>query len=224
MHILILNFNPLQALFIQRGLRYENIGADICQPENLAQLWYGQYEAIVMPLQAWKVEAVTMLSTLRSSLGAVPLLITSRIPPPVSIKRTIKQDEHTIFVGTHLPFHTLSAELKKLINQKRNPFEESDSKIQIADLILDLESRLVERQKKYIYLRSREFSLLTCLMQNANKVLTRTFLLENVWDRNTSILSNTVDVHMSRLRKKIDGDFTEKRIHTIPCIGYKFIA
>src|SRR3990167_9111697 len=98
MHILILNFNPLQASFIQRGLRYENIGADICQPENLAQIWYGQYEAIVMPLQAWKVDVIAMVSTIRSSLGAVPLLITSRMPPPISIKRTIKQDEDATFV------------------------------------------------------------------------------------------------------------------------------
>lgn len=224
MHILILNFNSLQSVFIQRGLRYENIGADVCQPENLSQIWYGQYDAIVIPVQSWHPTSYASLLKIRSDLGTIPTLLTSRTLPPEKIKNEIKNDENTLFIGSHLPFQALCDALKELIYRKYTSAITDDNKIKVGDLTLDLRSRFVERQQQNIYLRNREFSLLTCFMQNANKVLTRTFLLETVWDRNTSILSNTVDVHVSRLRKKIDGEFHEKKILTIPCIGYKLIT
>lgn len=87
---------------------------------------------------------------------------------------------------------------------------------------LDMISRKVFVSGKYIYLRNKEFCLLEYFIKNIGKVLTRTIILEDVWDRNILCPTNTVDVHVSSLRRKIksceDGDF----IRTVPCIGYIF--
>jgi DNA-binding winged helix-turn-helix (wHTH) protein len=223
MHVLILNVHSIQATFIQRGLRYENIGADICQPQNLAQIWYGQYDALVIPLHSWDVSTFIDIQSKRKQLGNIPTLFTSKTLPPKPIRHEIEHDPLMHFMGSHIPFHTICETLKELIHDYKGD-NASSRKIEIADIRIDLKTHRVERQKNLILLRNREFTLLACLMRNVNRVLTRTFLLENVWDRNTSILSNTVDVHISRLRRKIDDGFEQKRILTIPCIGYKLLG
>ncbi|MBU2523681.1 winged helix-turn-helix domain-containing protein [Patescibacteria group bacterium] len=90
-----------------------------------------------------------------------------------------------------------------------------------SDLSLDRDRRLVLRGDKEIFLRNKEFNLLEYLMRNVGKVLSRDQILDNVWDREADIFTNTVDVHIHILRKKIDEGFEKKIIQTIPCIGYK---
>lgn len=92
--------------------------------------------------------------------------------------------------------------------------------VRISDLILDHSSRKVCRGGQEISLRNKEFSLLACLMEHVGVALSRDFILEQVWDRHSIILTNTVDVHIYWLRQKIDSAFAEKLIKTIPCIGY----
>lgn len=90
------------------------------------------------------------------------------------------------------------------------------------DVWLDRENRFVKRHTRFSALRNKEFSLLEYLMMNKGKILTRNLLLEHVWDRNANFMSNTVDVHINKLRQKIDKYFKAKLIHTIPCVGYFF--
>lgn len=94
--------------------------------------------------------------------------------------------------------------------------------LQAFDVGLDLERHIVKRSEKYITLRNKEFCLLEFFITNKEKVLTRDMILEFVWDRNGTFASNTVDVHVNRLRRKLDDPFKEKLIHTIHCIGYIF--
>lgn len=225
MHILILNQNPLQASFIQRGFRHESIGADLCQIENLAKIWYGQYDALIIPMNTWTPESFENLQKKRQTLGNIPTLFTSKFPPPVEISIMIDEDPSIEFIANQKSFHLLSDCTKRLIKDNTQRISAQEiTYIEIGDITMDIKKRHVERQNRSIKLRNREFILLVCLMKNANKVLTRTYLLEEVWDRNTSILSNTVDVHVSRLRRKIDDGFETKRILTIPCVGYKLSA
>lgn len=87
---------------------------------------------------------------------------------------------------------------------------------------LDMTSRKLFISGKYIYLRNKEFSLLEYFIKNMGKVLSRTIILEDVWDRNILCPTNTVDVHVSSLRKKIKLCETANFIRTVPCVGYVF--
>ena len=223
MHVLVLNHHPLQAKFIHRGLRYQNIGADTCHPENLDKIWYGQYHAMVIPLKNWEDPPLETLVTHIQKLGNIPTVITAKATPPPSIEHRLKTIPHLTYVNSHLPFKHLVESLHEIF-KKRVSSNLDECHIQIGDLYIDIESRQVKRAHRKIPLRNKEFGLLESLMRNAGKVLTRMYLLENVWDRNTSILSNTVDVHVNRLRKKVDHGFHYAMIQTIPCIGYKMLS
>lgn len=90
------------------------------------------------------------------------------------------------------------------------------------DLTLDYMKRVVRRGNQVIPLRNKEFSLLSYFMKNIGLVLTREQIVREVWDREATIFTNTVDVHIHKLRKKIDNDAKRRLIRTIPCIGYQF--
>ena len=92
--------------------------------------------------------------------------------------------------------------------------------VQIEDLILNKRKREVKRGTKIIRLQPQEYRLLELLMDNANEVLTRTMLLEKVWDLHFDPQTNIVDVHISRLRKKIDKEFNSELLKTIRGAGY----
>jgi two-component system OmpR family response regulator len=92
--------------------------------------------------------------------------------------------------------------------------------LRVADLELDLLTRLVKRSDKVIELLPREFQLLEYLMRNAGHVVTRTMLLEHVWDYHFDPQTNVIDVHVSRLRQKIDRNFDRPLLHTVRGAGY----
>ena len=94
--------------------------------------------------------------------------------------------------------------------------------IGFGELKLCLDSRKLFCRGQYIYLRNKEFSLLEYFMKNVGKVLSRTQILEDVWDRNICCPTNTVDVHVSNLRKKLHKKFSLNLIKTVYCIGYIF--
>ncbi|KKU80067.1 MAG: Two component response regulator [Candidatus Peregrinibacteria bacterium GW2011_GWA2_47_7] len=124
------------------------------------------------------------------------------------------------YFSAPLSYSAIALSLKKNDSDKLHT---NDTKwLRAFDMWLDLERREVKRNKTSIHLRHKEFALLEFFMLNRGKVLTRTSILEHVWDRNAHFSSNTVDVHINRLRRKIDNPFKEKLIHTIHCIGYTF--
>ncbi|EKD92855.1 MAG: Two-component transcriptional regulator, winged helix family protein [uncultured bacterium] len=219
MHVLILNHSPLQARFLQKAFRYENIGADLCRPENLNNMWYGQYEALLVPIQDWEHPPFHQLEKMILPLGQVPVLFTGKFHPPSPIREKLSEEGRRIFIGSHEPFQLIVQTIKNWGLQ--SSYSEEKRQIQWGDLELNLKAREVKRGTQFIRLKNKEFALLECLMRHPGEVLTRTFILEKVWDQNTNILSNTVDVHISRLRKKMDTRFERKMILTIPCVGYK---
>ncbi len=99
-----------------------------------------------------------------------------------------------------------------------------DTKLQFADLEMDLLARRVRRGGRDIDLQPREFRLLEFLMRHAGHVVTRTMLLEGVWDYHFDPQTNVIDVHISRLRQKIDKGFDKPLIHTIRGVGYSLRA
>ena len=103
---------------------------------------------------------------------------------------------------------------------RRSAPSEAATSYQVGDLTLDRLSRKVEREGDTILLQPREFRLLEYLMKNAGKVVTRTMLLENVWDYHFDPQTNVIDVHMSRLRSKLDKGHANPLLHTIRGAGY----
>lgn len=95
------------------------------------------------------------------------------------------------------------------------------SEIRYKDLVLDMNKRTVCRGNKCIELRNKEFDLLCYLLQNPGIVLSKTRILEAVWDMNALTNTTTVESHVSTLRRKIDKDFEERLLHTVHCVGYK---
>jgi two-component system OmpR family response regulator len=112
----------------------------------------------------------------------------------------------------------LLARLDALV-RRRQP-EQVQTKLAVGDLELDLLSRSATRNSQAIDLQPREFLLLEYLMRHAGQVVTRTMLLENVWDYHFDPQTNVIDVHISRLRAKIDKGFAEPLLHTVRGAGY----
>ena len=107
---------------------------------------------------------------------------------------------------------------------RRGGGEPSLTRLKVADLELDLLTRSVKRGDKTIDLLPREFQLLEYLMRNAGQVVTRKMLLENVWDYHFDPQTNVIDVHISRLRSKIDKDYPDSLLHTVRGSGYRLEA
>jgi two-component system OmpR family response regulator len=117
-------------------------------------------------------------------------------------------------------FTELLARIEILARRNRQNEGAPQTKIVVADLELDLLSRKVKRQGKEISLQSREFSLLEYMLQHKGQVVTRTMLLEHVWDYHFDPQTNVIDVHVSRLRSKIDKGFETPIIRTVRGAGY----
>jgi two-component system, OmpR family, response regulator len=217
MHLLILSHHPLQAKFLQKGLRYENIGADRCRPENLHKMWYGQYDAILLPLKSWTFPAFPKIIKTTTPLKNTPLIILHQKQPDPALRRILQKYDNIHLLSSLTPFRDIIIKLKTLKNQ---PLADKTF-IEVGDLAMDIEKKEVFLKGKLKRLCNKEFSLLECFMRNAGKTLSRTFLLENVWDRNATILSNTVDVHINRLRHKIKPTDKTALIETVPMAGYK---
>lgn len=115
-------------------------------------------------------------------------------------------------------FSELSARLAALA--RRPPLHAEETRLQVADLELDLIRHAASRSGQDIALQPREFQLLAYLMRHAERVVTRTMLLEAVWDFNFDPNTNVVETHISRLRAKIDRPFDQPLIHTVRGAGY----
>jgi DNA-binding response OmpR family regulator len=135
-------------------------------------------------------------------------------------ERLLTESKINFLFSRPFPFRQMSAEMRYAIFHQKEKME--FGKYILRDLELDLARHQVKLSDQSLYLRNKEFSLLHYLMVNKGKVLSRSDILENVWDRNANILTNTVDVHISQLRKKMGEGKNQKYIHTIPCTGYIF--
>src|SRR3984957_849280 len=107
---------------------------------------------------------------------------------------------------------------------RRSQGESAQTKLEVADLRVDLLTRKVTRGDRAITLQPREFKLLEYLMRHAGQVVTRTMLLENVWDYHFDPQTNVVDVHISKLRQKIDAEFERPLLRTVRNAGYTVTA
>ena len=163
------------------------------------------------------IDGLKILETLRGQKNTVPVLILSALAEVDERVKGLKAGGDD-YLTKPFAFAELLARVEAL--NRRGKGEGPVTKLVVEDLELDLLSRQVKRAGQKIDLQPREFRLLEYLMRHAGQVVTRTMLLEGVWDYHFDPQTNVIDVHISRLRSKIDKGFSQPLLHTVRGAGY----
>jgi two-component system OmpR family response regulator len=181
------------------------------------------YDALIVDRMLPAVDGLTLVRTLRASNNHTPALILSALGEVDDRVDGLKAGGDDYLVKP-FAFSELMARLEALIRRAQAGGDSPDTTLHVGDLSLDLLRREVKRAGKHIDLQPREFQLLEFLMRHAGQVVTRTMLLEGVWDYHFDPQTNVIDVHISRLRSKIDRGFDHPLLHTVRGAGYRLEA
>ena len=176
-----------------------------------------QYDALVVDRMLPKRDGLSLIAELRANGNRVPVLILSALGQ-VDDRVTGLRAGGDDYLPKPYAFSELLARIEVLA--RRSAPQEAETVYRVDGLELDRLSRKVHRDGTAILLQPREFRLLEYLMKNAGTVVTRTMLLEKVWDYHFDPQTNVIDVHMSRLRAKIDKGFDRPLLHTVRGSGY----
>ena len=220
MRVLVIEDDHKLADFILKGLVEHGHTVDIANDgsEGLYLATGEKYDVLVVDRMLPKVNGLAILSALRTSDIYTPALILSAMNK-VQDKVTGLRSGADDYLVKPFAFEELLARLELLASRPTKP-EPRVTKLRAFDLEMDLLSRQVTRGGKNIELQAREFRLLEYLLNNKGQVVTRTMLLEYVWDYHFDPQTNVIDVHISRLRQKIDRHFDNAIIQTIHGAGY----
>jgi two-component system, OmpR family, response regulator len=181
-----------------------------------------RWDAIVLDrMLPGGIDGLSILSTIRHLGKTTPVLILSALASLDERVRGLRGGGDD-YLTKPFAFSELLARLEALL--RRAATREDSRELRIADLRLDLRTRRAERAGKQISLQPREFRLLEYLVRHQGQVVTRTMLLESVWDYYFDPQTNVIDVQISRLRRKIDKDFSPQLLHTVRGIGYMICA
>ena len=176
------------------------------------------YDVMIIDRMLPNVDGLTIIKTIRALNINAPVIILSALGEVDDKVNGLKAGGDDYLVKP-FAFAELLARLEVLARRNHNSHAE-DTQITIADMQVDLLARKVKRGTKIIALQSREFKLLEYLLRHKGQIVTRTMLLEQVWDYNFDPQTNVIDVHISRLRSKIDKGFAMQVIKTIRGSGY----
>lgn len=225
MRILIIEDDTDVATFIKGGL--EQAGYSVDQADNgKAGLFLATtevYDGIVVDRMLPGVDGLTIVRTLRASNIATPVLILSALGEVDDRVAGLKAGGDDYLVKP-FSFIELQARIEALQRRSRGINDKEATTLVVGNLKMDLLRRVVSRDGQGIELQPREFQLLEHLMRHAGQVVTRTMLLEAVWGYHFDPQTNVIDVHMSRLRSKIDRDFEHSLLHTVRGSGYRLEA
>ncbi|MBX9607736.1 MAG: response regulator transcription factor [Gammaproteobacteria bacterium] len=223
MHLLVVEDDRDTREFIQNGLLQAGHTVDVAADgrSGLLLATTEQFDLVVLDRMLPQVDGLTVLRTLRASGNRVPVLLLSalgEVDQRVSGLRAGADD----YLVKPFAFSELEARIEALA--RRSVPEGPVTVLKVGDLEMDLMARVVKRGGNEIELQPREFRLLEFLMRHAGQVVTRTMLLEHVWDYHFDPQTNVIDVHVSRLRAKIDRGFEQPLLHTVRGAGYRLAA
>jgi two-component system OmpR family response regulator len=224
MKLLIVEDNERVARFLKKGLTEAGHTADHADNgrDGMFLAASEPYDAIVMDrMLPGGIDGLAIIEALRKTGNKVPILILSALSEVDDRIRGLKSGGDDYLVKP-FAFGELLARLDALL--RRSQDARGETTMTLDDLSMDLLSHKVMRAGKGVALQPREFKLLEYLMRHANQVVTRTMLLENVWDYNFDPQTNVVDVHVSKLRQKIDAGGARQLLRTIRNAGYMLTA
>jgi heavy metal response regulator len=218
MRILIIEDDPNMVRFIEKGLKEERYAVDAAKDgeEGFLLASVNPYDLIILDIMLPKLDGLAVCSKLRANRKRVPILmLTAReaVEDRVSGLDAGADD----YLTKPFAFAELLARVRALL---RRGTAHPVGRLKAADLELDPVSHRVWRAGREIVLTNKEFALLEYLLRNANQVMTRTSIIEHVWDIHFDSLTNIVDVHIRALRAKMDRDFAPSLIHTVRGVGY----
>jgi two-component system, OmpR family, response regulator len=182
----------------------------------------GAYDALVVDRMLPGMDGLSIVAALRAAEIRTPTLILSALGAVDDRVKGLRAGGDDYLVKPYA-FSELLARLEALL-RRGSTAAPTTTKLRVAELEMDLLSRSVRRDGQTIDLLPREFRLLEYLMRHAGQVVTRTMLLESVWDYHFDPQTNVIDVHISRLRQKIDKGFAKPLLHTIRGAGYSLRA
>jgi two-component system, OmpR family, response regulator len=224
MKILLVEDNVRVARFVKKGLIESGHTVDHADNGRDGMfLAAGEpYDVIIMDrMLPGSIDGLGIIATLRKTGSKVPILILSALSDVDERIRGLQSGGDDYLVKP-FAFGELLARLDALV--RRAQHTETGTTLVMDDLCMDLLSRKVTRAGKAVALQAREFKLLEYLMRHPNQVVTRTMLLENVWDYNFDPQTNVIDVHVSKLRQKIDANSGRPLLRTIRNAGYMLTA
>jgi len=226
MRILVIEDDRQAAAFMAKGLRESGHVVDVTGDgrDGLVMAQSNDYDVLVVDRMLPGLDGVALVRTLRAAGNRTPVLFLSALGEVDDRVQGLRAGGDDYLVKPYA-FTELLARLEALARRRVAAATEArETVLRYRDLTMDLLSRKVERAGRPIELQPREFKLLEVLLRHAEQVMTRTMLLEKVWDYRFDPQTNVIDVHISRLRQKIDRDFDPPLIHTVRGAGYTLRA
>lgn len=222
MKVLLLEDDKEAATFLIKGLKESGYTVDhALNGEDALHLSSNNfYDLMIFDRMVPKIDGLTVLKTLRDRGVTTPTMILSALGDVDDKVKGLRAGGDD-YITKPYSFMELSARLEALTRrgQMANSGGEALT-LKVGDLVMDIRTRKVTRSGKKILLQAREFKLLEFLMRHAGNIVTRTMLLEGVWEYNFDPQTNIIDVHISRLRQKIDKGFDDSMIFTARGAGY----
>jgi two-component system OmpR family response regulator len=219
MNILVIEDDSETANYLIKGLRESGHAVDHAADgrEGLYLAMEGRHDVMVVDRMLPGIDGLSIIRTLRASGSRIPVLILSALGEVDDRVLGLRAGGDDYLVKP-FAYSELLARLEALV--RRGNAEAAETVLRVADLEMDLLTRTVSRAGQALELQPREFRLLEYLMRHAGQVVTRTMLLESVWDYHFDPQTNVIDVHISRLRGKIDKGFEQSLLRTVRGAGY----
>jgi len=223
MRILVIEDDTVAANYLVKGLKESGHVVDHADDGEmgLEMARSSSFDVLVVDRMLPKLDGLKVIESLRGEDNVTPVLILSALGEVDQRVEGLKAGGDDYLTKPYA-FAELLARVEALA-RRRDP-EAVQTKLAVGDLEMDLLARTVVRAGCAIPLQPREFRLLEFLMKHAGQVVTRTMLLEKVWDYHFDPQTNVIDVHISRLRAKIDKEFDHPILHTVRGAGYRLEA
>ncbi len=219
MRILLVEDDLKITSFVQKGLKAAGYAVDHAADgeDGLHKVLTEPYDAAIIDIMLPKVDGLTLIERLRQEKINTPIIILSA---KGSIDDRIKglQTGSDDYLTKPFAFSELLARVQALIRRSTGASE--PTRLSLGNLSMNLLTREVTREGRKIELQPLEFALLEYLIRNAGGVVSKTMIMEHVWDYNFDPMTNVVEARICRLRDKIDKDFANKLIHTVRGVGY----
>ncbi len=220
MKVLIVEDEPKLAAFVKRGLEAEAFEAQVAYDGLIGQKMAlnDSFDVIILDVNLPYVNGFDLVKKIRNEGINTPVLMLTALGE-LEDKVTGLDSGADDYLVKPFEFRELLARLRSL-HRRSQAGPMTQHVLQVADLELDLEEKVARRGGKRIDLTAKEFSLLEYLMRNRGRVVSRVDIAEKVWDLHFDTGTNTIEVYINFLRKKVDKDFSQRLIHTVIGMGY----
>lgn len=215
--ILVVEDDKKVARFIEKGFEEEGHAVDVVHDGEQGELHAlsFDYDVVVLDIMLPRLSGLEVLARIRARKPRLSVIMLTALGD-LEDRITGLDKGADDYMAKPFAFTELSARVRALLRRGAV----ADTRLRLADLEMDTAARTVTRAGKRVDLKLKEYSLLEFLLRNARRPVTRTMIMEHVWDIHFDSVSNVLDVHINSLRNKVDRGFTAPLIHTIRGVGY----